>query len=46
MKNPHEVTALLADFRSGNETVLDRLVPLVYGELRRIAQAQIGRAHV
>ena len=33
----HEVTRLLADWRNGDQTALDRLLPLVYEELHRIA---------
>src|SRR4030095_8434372 len=31
------VTQLLLDWRNGDQTALDRLMPLVYEELRRIA---------
>lgn len=37
MSEPGEITALLADWRSGNQAALDRLLPLVYDELRRVA---------
>jgi RNA polymerase sigma factor (TIGR02999 family) len=33
----HQVTRLLADWRNGDQTSLDRLLPLVYEELHRIA---------
>jgi RNA polymerase sigma factor (TIGR02999 family) len=33
----HQVTRLLTDWRSGDQTALDRLLPLVYDELHRIA---------
>src|SRR5687768_16470204 len=33
----HQVTRLLTDWRNGDETALDRLLPLVYEELHRIA---------
>jgi RNA polymerase sigma factor (TIGR02999 family) len=33
----HEVTRLLADWRGGDQEALDRLMALVYDELRRIA---------
>jgi RNA polymerase sigma factor (TIGR02999 family) len=33
----HQVTRLLADWRNGDQTALDRLLPLVYEELHRIA---------
>jgi RNA polymerase sigma factor (TIGR02999 family) len=34
---PDEVTHLLAEYRGGNREAIDRLMPLVYAELRRIA---------
>ena len=34
---PGEVTQLLAAWRDGDRTALDRLIPRVYGELRRLA---------
>ena len=38
MSNPtHEVTTLLMDWNKGQSEALDRLLPLVYDELRRIA---------
>jgi len=36
--SPGEVTQLLNELREGNEHVRDRLIPLVYDELRRIAR--------
>lgn len=33
----HQVTRLLADWRNGDQTALERLLPLVYEELHRIA---------
>src|SRR5215467_4761972 len=33
-----EITRLLRAWRSGDETALDRLTPIVYQELRRIAR--------
>lgn len=33
----HQVTRLLTDWRDGDQTALDRLLPLVYDELHRIA---------
>jgi len=41
----HEVTALLQAVRSGQPDALDRLVPLVYQELRALAERQLGREH-
>jgi RNA polymerase sigma-70 factor (ECF subfamily) len=39
----HEVTALLAEWSGGNRAALDRLTPLVYEELRRIARRRMSR---
>ena len=33
----HEITALLANWREGNNAALNKLAPLVYNELRRLA---------
>jgi RNA polymerase sigma factor (TIGR02999 family) len=38
-----DVTALLQEWGSGDQGALDRLVPLVYGDLRRLAQSHFGR---
>ncbi len=38
-----EVTKLLDEYSSGNREVLDRLLPLVYGELRRLAHSYLTR---
>jgi RNA polymerase sigma factor (TIGR02999 family) len=35
------VTALLRNLAEGDKQAFDRLIPLVYGELRRIAEAQL-----
>jgi RNA polymerase sigma factor (TIGR02999 family) len=35
---PHNVTQLLLEWRRGNHQALDQLMPLVYDELRRLAQ--------
>jgi RNA polymerase sigma factor (TIGR02999 family) len=35
--NPHEVTQLLADWSQGDRAALEKLTPLVYDELRRLA---------
>jgi RNA polymerase sigma factor (TIGR02999 family) len=34
---PEEVTQLLVDWSNGNRAALDKLMPLVYGELHRLA---------
>src|SRR5687767_14977949 len=36
-----EITRLLADWRGGDPGALERLAPLVYTELRRIARRQM-----
>ena len=38
MSPTHEVTVLLRAWREGDETALEALMPLVHGELRRIAR--------
>lgn len=38
-----EVTVLLLSWADGNQTALDRIVPLVYRELRRLAAAYLRR---
>ncbi len=39
----HEVTRLLLAWSEGDQEALDRLVPLVYAELRRLAQGHMRR---
>ena len=39
----HEVTGLLMAWRQGDAAALDRLVPLVYDELRRVAGRHLRR---
>jgi RNA polymerase sigma factor (TIGR02999 family) len=46
MASPHDVTALLTDWSRGDREALDRLLPLVYGELRRVAAHQLRRERV
>jgi RNA polymerase sigma factor (TIGR02999 family) len=36
--SPKTVTQLLSDWRSGDQQALDQLMPLIYDELRRLAQ--------
>lgn len=43
MPDARTVTLLLRDFAGGDKAAFDRLVPLVYEELRRIAQGQLHR---
>ncbi len=40
---PQEVTRLLLAWNEGDEGALERLVPLVYNELRRLARRQMRR---
>ena len=40
---PGQITELLNDWRSGNEQALEALTPLVYNELRRLAQSYMNR---
>jgi len=42
----HPVTSLLEKLRDGDEAALERLLPLVYEELRRIAQRHLRRQSV
>jgi len=39
----HEVTKLLGQWRGGNQETLDKLTPLVYDELHRLAHLYIRR---
>lgn len=39
----HDVTELLRSWRQGDVAALDRLVPLVHAELRRVARSHIRR---
>ena len=41
MPAAHDVTGLLGDWSRGDRRALDRLLPLVYAELRRIAARQL-----
>ena len=41
--SPEEVTQLLAAWGDGDRAALDRLMPLVYDELRRLARHYMGR---
>lgn len=41
--SPGGVTRLLADWRAGDDRALERLMPLVYGELRRLAGRYLNR---
>jgi RNA polymerase sigma factor (TIGR02999 family) len=39
----HEVTGLLLAWNAGDSNALDKLIPLVYVELRRLARSYIGK---
>ena len=41
--SPHEVTRLLLDWSNGNQAALNKLMPLVYDELRRLAHHYMSR---
>ena len=41
--NPHEVSQLLLAWSKGDKAAMDQLMPLVYGELRRLAKQQMRR---
>ncbi len=43
MSTVHDVTALLDGWSRGDRRALDRLLPLVYAELRRVAARQLRR---
>jgi RNA polymerase sigma factor (TIGR02999 family) len=43
MSGKGEVTRLLVDWNAGNRAALDRLLPLVYEELRRVASNHMRR---
>jgi RNA polymerase sigma factor (TIGR02999 family) len=40
---PHEITQLLAEWSDGNQAALNKLYPLVYNELRRLAHGYLRR---
>jgi RNA polymerase sigma factor (TIGR02999 family) len=41
--SPAEITGLLLDWGNGDKAALDRVIPLVYQELRRLAHRQMRR---
>src|SRR4051794_33696771 len=41
MGSPADITQLLAEWSEGNKEALDRLMPLVYDELRRVARRSL-----
>jgi RNA polymerase sigma factor (TIGR02999 family) len=42
-ESPGDITTLLGQWQGGNEGALDQLTPLVYKELRRLAQSYLNR---
>src|SRR5687767_15920201 len=42
---PGEVTLLLQSARAGDRAALDRVLPLLYDDLRRLARRQLAREH-
>jgi len=42
MSGPGEITRLLAEWSSGNQSALDDLIPIVYDELRQLASHYMG----
>lgn len=44
--HPSDVTRLLVAWQHGHEDALERLIPLVYAELHRLAHAQMARERV
>jgi RNA polymerase sigma factor (TIGR02999 family) len=43
MSSAKEVTQLLLDWSNGNKEAVDKLIPLVYNELRRLAERHLRR---
>jgi RNA polymerase sigma factor (TIGR02999 family) len=43
LRSPHEITQLLDEWSNGNQTALDKLYPLVYDELHKMARRYISR---
>jgi RNA polymerase sigma-70 factor, ECF subfamily len=41
--SPAEITRILHDWKDGNREALDRLIPVVYDELRTLASRQLAR---
>lgn len=42
-ERPHDVTQMLLAWRSGDQDALERLIPIVYDELRRLARGYMRR---
>jgi RNA polymerase sigma factor (TIGR02999 family) len=45
MQNDSPITVLLHQWKGGDRAALDALVPLIYGELRRLAASSLHREH-
>lgn len=43
MNDSHQITLLLKDWNNGNQTALDKLIPLVYAELHQIARRYMSK---
>jgi len=43
MSSTHEITRLLGEWAKGNQNALEKLTPLVYGELRQLAAGQMRK---
>ena len=43
MKTSQDITGLLVQWRNGNQAAVEQLVPLVYGELHRLASHYLRR---
>jgi len=43
---PAQITRLLVDWRGGDQTALEQLIPLVHDELRRLARRHMARERV
>lgn len=43
MRNAAEITARIAEWRSGDEQAFDTIIPVVYEDLRSIARQQLAR---
>ena len=43
MEHPADITRMLHDWKGGNRDALDRLIPVVYEELRTLASRQLAR---
>src|SRR3989442_8538840 len=44
-RSTHEVTQLLIEWSNGDKAALDKLMPLIYEELRRLARHYMSREH-